>query len=213
MLSYPHLILGLALSLGLMALHFDVRSGMRSRAASKARAAWPSFVDSVVSALNAGHIRFEAFQFAISRAASHLPLENFANSLERDSLRVALATLQSDLKLSEADEFCQLVLINESLGGAGLATLLKAHAKRVRFSHSIHEQIATKNMATLAVAKLGVAAPWILLALLMGRRETAQAFTHPGGLGVLFGGLAVCVLAYRLIAHLGANRTLVRVYG
>ncbi|MFM1786017.1 MAG: hypothetical protein RLZZ108_1041 [Actinomycetota bacterium] len=213
MLSYPHLILGLALSLGLMALYFDVRSGVRFRAASKARAAWPSFVDSAVSALNAGHTRFEAFQFAISRAASHLPLQNFADSLERDSLRAALATLQSDLKLSEVDEFSQLVLINESLGGAGLASLLKAHAKRARFSHSLHEQIATKNMATLAVAKMGVAAPWILLALLMGRRETAQAFSQIEGLGVLIGGLVVCVLAYRLIAHLGANRTRVRVYG
>lgn len=211
--SAAHIVLFAAFALGIAALYLDYRVGMRSRRTAKARAVWPAFVEALVSALSSGHTRFDAFEFAIARAPKALNLRNFACALEREPLRNALAALKGDLEFAEADEFCELMLINESLGGAGLAGLLKAHAKRARLSFALEQQVSVRNSATLSVAKLGVASPWVLLGLLLGRDETAQAFAKPEGLGLLLGGLIVCVLAFRLISYLGSWQNRVRIYG
>lgn len=211
--SAAHFVLFAAFTLGIAAVYLDYRVGVRARRTAKARAAWPAFVEAVVSALSSGNTRYEAFEFAVARAPKVLKLRNFAVALERDSLRSALVTLKRDLEFAEADEFCELVLINESLGGGGLVGLLKSHAKRARLTIALEHQVSVRNAATLSVAKLGVASPWVLLGLLLSRAESAQAFAKPEGLGLLIGGLVICVLAFRLISHLGSQQNRIRVYG
>ena len=52
-------------------------------------------------------------------------------------------------------------------------------------------------------ARLGVAAPWIVLLLLASRPEAAVAYNTSAGVVVIVGGLGVSVVAYRLMVALG----------
>ena len=54
-----------------------------------------------------------------------------------------------------------------------------------------------------SAARLGVAAPWIVLVLLASRPEAASAYNSPLGLVVLGSGLVVTIVAYRLMIALG----------
>jgi tight adherence protein B len=52
-------------------------------------------------------------------------------------------------------------------------------------------------------AKLGVAAPWVILLLLASRPEAAAAYNTSAGVALIVGGLAVSVIAYRIMLGLG----------
>jgi len=52
-------------------------------------------------------------------------------------------------------------------------------------------------------ARLGVAAPWIILILLASRPEAALAYNSPAGVVVIASGLALSVIAYRIMIALG----------
>jgi tight adherence protein B len=46
-------------------------------------------------------------------------------------------------------------------------------------------------------ARLGAAAPWVVLALLATRPEAAAAYNSPAGIAMIVGGLVATVVAYR----------------
>lgn len=48
-----------------------------------------------------------------------------------------------------------------------------------------------------------MAAPWVVLLLLASRPEAAAAYNSPGGLVLLAVGLAVTIIAYRIMLALG----------
>lgn len=186
---------------------------MRSRAIAKAQA-WPGFVDSVASSLLAGLTVHEALRGSILNAAK--PLHNdfgaFGSDLERLSVQAALSSLATRMGFSACDEFCILLQVNAKLGGAGLVRLLQEHSARTRAANALEASLRTKVSATFTMARLAVVAPWVLLILLTSRPETAKSFDSNSGLMILLFGLAVCVLAYRLVGVLGRSSEPRRVY-
>lgn len=52
-------------------------------------------------------------------------------------------------------------------------------------------------------ARLGVAAPWVVLALLATRPEAVASYSTPAGAVVIGGGLVVSVIAYRVMIRIG----------
>jgi len=56
---------------------------------------------------------------------------------------------------------------------------------------------------TVYAARLAVAAPWLVLALLATRGESVAAYAQPAGVAVLAIGAASTVLAYRLMVRIG----------
>jgi tight adherence protein B len=52
-------------------------------------------------------------------------------------------------------------------------------------------------------ARLAVAAPWLVLALLASRPESVAAYNRPAGTVVLVVGAVVSVAAYRLMLMIG----------
>jgi tight adherence protein B len=136
----------------------------------------------------------------------------FARDIDAKGAALALRQLAKSADNAATDELSVLLQINRKLGGSGLAELLSSHSSRVRRANAQQLAVATKVTATLAMAKLGVLAPWVLLALLLSRSESATAFNTVGGLGVLLGGLAVSVIAYRLTSMLGRSEEVLRVY-
>jgi tight adherence protein B len=52
-------------------------------------------------------------------------------------------------------------------------------------------------------ARLAVAAPWVVLALLASRPEAVDAYNSPTGVVVLAVGAALSVVAYRVMVRVG----------
>ena len=55
----------------------------------------------------------------------------------------------------------------------------------------------------VSAARLGVAAPWIVLFVLASRPEAVAVYASPGGTALLLIGFVVTVVAYRLMVALG----------
>jgi tight adherence protein B len=213
-LSKPQLILLLAATVGFVLILFSRRASKR-RASLVAKAqAWPAFVDSVASSLLAGLTIHESLIGSLPNAPKPLSaeFELFARDLEVRSVNDALSNLARRLELAACDEFALLLQVNARLGGAGLVSLVQDHSKRVRKQNAIETELRTKVAATLAMAKLAVIAPWVLLVLLMARPETAHSFDNTAGVMILLFGLAVCVLAYQLVGALGTSKQPRRIY-
>lgn len=213
-MNNPMLVLVLAAFVAIVLMLLS-RSQVRSRNRQIARAqAWPPFVDSVVSSLLAGLTIHEALVSSVQSADKALsaPFAVFASDLEQLSLPRALQRLSVNLRLATCDEFSVLLQVNARLGGSGLVKLLQGHSKRVRDQNSVAAQLRTKVSATLAMAKLAVIAPWVLLVLLLSRPETAHAFDTANGVVILLLGLAMCVVAYKLVGVLGRYPEARRIY-
>jgi len=214
MLPNPALVLWLAAALGAGYGFFGFKSARATRLRNREIAAWPAFVEAFASALSSGLSRVEAIEVAIDKAPKNLvgKLRGFERELTRARLVDALDGLKATFANAFVDEFVEVLVLNERLGGAGLVGLMQSHSARCRESIAADEQVRTKVTATLTVAKLAVGAPWVLLSLLMTRPESAESFNSSAGLAVLLGGLAVCIVAYRAISLIGRSQEDLRVY-
>lgn len=208
-------VLILAVLLALISFGLSIRASRQHIRRVRQQEAWPAFVEALVSSVTAGLSTVEAAEVAIERSPESLKggLEAFSRALQKRRLTDALPELRSSFENAHVDEFVQLLTLNERFGGSGLASVLKTHAKACRERNASAAQARSKNSATLTVAKLGVAAPWLLLAILLGRPESSISFETSEGVSVLLGGLAVSFAAYRLIVYLGQPGEEVRVYG
>jgi len=56
-------------------------------------------------------------------------------------------------------------------------------------------------------ARLGLAAPWVVLLLLSGGGASASVWNSPGGIAVLCSGAGVCVIAYLIMKAMGRLST------
>ena len=215
MLHNPQVVLLLAGLVAGCSAVFALRASRESKRKVKQQEAWPAFVDGFASALTSGLGRVEALEVAISRCPVILKpgFETVSTALQRKRAQDALSTLKDSFESASVDEFAELMIINERLGGAGTALVLKTHAQRCRDKSAADAMARSKTTSTLTIAKLGVTAPWVLLLLLISRPESAESFETPAGLSILLGGLATCVVAYRLIVLLGRMPSEVRVYG
>jgi len=54
-----------------------------------------------------------------------------------------------------------------------------------------------------SAARLGVAAPWLLLLVLASRHETIVAYDSPAGTTLIIAGIAVSIVAYQAMVTLG----------
>jgi tight adherence protein B len=214
MFPSPQSIIALAALLALTSVAFSFKRSRTRLRSLRQRESWPAFIEAYVSALEAGLAGAEAIEIAVSRAPAQLRsgLAEFRTALQTKRFVDALLVLKSSMNNSQADELVQLLRLNDRFGGGGLVAILKTHAKICRDSNTADAQVRSKNSASLTVAKLGVASPWILLTILLGRPESASSFENPHGVSILLSGLAVCLAAYQLIVFLGRSPREVRVY-
>ena len=68
---------------------------------------------------------------------------------------------------------------------------------------AVRAEVEARQSWVVNAARLGVAAPWIILVLLSTRPEAALAYNTPAGSAVIAGGLVLSLLAYRIMIALG----------
>lgn len=170
------------------------------------RTVWPDVVDHLVSAVRSGL----ALPDSVSSLAHSGPPETrdaFAG-FEREyratgSFSHAIDTLKDALADPVADRILETLRMAREVGGSDLTMVLRSLAAWLRQDAAIRQEAEARQSWVVNAAKLGVAAPWIILVLLASRPEAALAYNSSSGLVVIIGGLAVSVVAYRVMIALG----------
>ena len=181
----------------------SARARSRRRAA---RAAWPDLVDHLVSGLRSGLPLAESVG-ALAAVGAPDTREAFV-LFEREvrasgTVSSALDALKERLADPVADRIVETLRMAREVGGTELPTVLRNLAASLRAELAVRAEAEARQSWVVSAARLGVAAPWLVLLLLSSRPEAASAYNSPPGLLVLGVGLVVTLVAYRLMIALG----------
>lgn len=180
-----------------------------TRAAARRRAnrtVWPDVVDHLVSAVRSGlalpdSVSVLAHTGPASTRAAFAEFEkdyratgNFSRCADR--LKEALAD-------PVADRILETLRMAREVGGSDLTLVLRSLAAYLREEAAIRSEVEARQSWVMNSARLGVAAPWIVLVLLASRPEAAMAYNTPAGTAVIVAGILVSVLAYRAMLAIG----------
>jgi tight adherence protein B len=179
----------------------------RSRAARRsARIVWPDVVDHLVSAVRSG-LALPDSVAALSRTGPPSTRAAFAR-FEADyrstgDFAASIDRLKGSLADPVADRLFETLRMSREVGGTELTTVLRALAGYLRADAAVRAEVEARQSWVVVAARLGVAAPWIVLVLLATRPEAANAYNSPAGAVLVAVGLAVTVVAYRLMLVVG----------
>lgn len=203
-------------SLAIALLIHEVVVIRNDRAILKRAEAWPQFEETYISGLQSGISITETFSFA---ADFDLPilgtyLSALVNDLDRGlSLNASLGKFKHVVALEHCDLFVEFVSLAHRTGGQNLLEALSAHAVAVRFELAAQGDIRARQNAILSVAKLGLLAPWVLVAVLSINEQTRNSFGTYLGQTMLLAGFAISFLAYRLVVRAGRFAKFPRILG
>lgn len=182
-----------------------VRVRARARRA-QLRELWPDAVDNVTSAVRAGLALPEALAQLSVRGPEELrpAFADFASDYRTTGrFNDCLDRLKDRLSDPVGDRLVESLRIAREVGGSDLGALLRTLSTFLREDARTRSELETRQSWTVNAARLAVAAPWIVLALLATRPESVQAYNSAAGTAVLAVGAIATVLAYRLMVRIG----------
>lgn len=177
-----------------------------SRLIRARRTLWPDVCDLLIASVRAGM----SLPDAISSLAVSAP----------PTLRAAFARFERDMTASGhfdssvdrlktaladpmADRIVETLRMARQVGGTELVPVLRALSASVRADASLRAEVESRQSWTKGAAVLGVAAPWVILALLALRPEGAEAYSSAEGGVLIVGGAVVSFVAYRMMIRIG----------
>jgi tight adherence protein B len=179
----------------------------RARAQRRAtRVVWPDVVDHLVSAVRSGLALPDS---VVTLASSGPPITRAAFAEFERNYRMTGAFADSLDRLKDrladpvADRIIETLRMSREVGGNELTTVLRNLAIYLRQDAAIRSEVEARQSWIVNAARLGVAAPWIVLLLLSTRPEAAQAYNSPAGIAIIAIGLALSVVAYRIMIGIG----------
>src|SRR5699024_11124827 len=178
-----------------------VRMRARSRRA-QLRDLWPDVVDNVTSAVRAGLALPEALAQLAVRGPEELrpAFAHFASDYRTTGrLNDCLDRLKTRLADPAGARPVESLRIAREVGGSDLGSLLRTLSSFLREDARTRSELETRQSWTVNAARLAVAAPWIVLALLSTRPESVQEFDTAAGAAVLAAGAVATLVAYRLM--------------
>jgi tight adherence protein B len=170
------------------------------------RSLWPDVVDSLVSALRSG----ASLPAAISSLTAVAPrlVSTGAKEFTRQyrlsgNFDACLSVLKESWADPAADRILETLRLARHVGGSDVTTVLRTLGGYLRQESAIRQEVEARQGWILIAARIGAAAPWIVLALLSTRPEAAAAYNTPAGIAVIMIGLGVTVVAYRVMVAVG----------
>jgi tight adherence protein B len=201
-------VLPVACCFGLMAGYAPialVRMRARKRRAVM-RDLWPDVVDNIGSAVRAGLALPEALSQLTIRGPEELrpAFAAFAEDYRATGrFQECLDRLKERLSDPVADRLVESLRIAREVGGSDLGRLLRTLSTFLREDARTRAELETRQGWTVNAARLAVAAPWVVLALLCTRPDSVQAYSRPAGILVLATGAVLSLVAYRVMVHVG----------
>lgn len=176
------------------------------RRRAELRDLWPDVVDNLASAVRAGLSLPEALAQVGVRGPEQLrpAFERFGQDY-RATGRFAdcLDRLKVSLADPVADRIVESLRMAREVGGSDLGRLLRTLSTFLREDARTRAELETRQGWTVNGARLAIAAPWIVLALLSLNPESVAAYDSRAGALVLAVGGAVSLVAYRLMLRIG----------
>lgn len=182
-----------------------ISSRARARRA-RLREVWPEAVDTLVSGIRAGMSLPEALAGLAERGPEAVRAEFAAFAVDYAATArfdECLARLKSRFADPVADRIVEALHLAHEVGGTELAELMRSLARMLREDMRTRGELEARQSWTVNGARVAVAAPWLVLALLSTRPQAAAAYATSGGALVLLIGAAVSVVAYRLMLRIG----------
>lgn len=201
-------VIPIALCFALMAGYAPlllVRMRARRRRAVM-RDLWPDVVDNIGSAVRAGLALPEALSQLTIRGPEELrpAFAAFAEDYRATGrFQECLDRLKERLSDPVADRLIESLRIAREVGGSDLGRLLRTLSTFLREDARTRAELETRQGWTINAARLAVAAPWIVLAMLSTRPDSVQAYSQPAGVLVLMTGAALSFVAYRVMVRVG----------
>ena len=196
----------LAFSAIFTAIPFLIISSRARNRRTRLREVWPEAVDTLVSGVRAGMSLPEALTNLGERGPEAVRPQfrafatDYAASARFDSSLDRLKTRFAD---PVADRIVEALRLAHEVGGTDLGTLLRSLSQMLREDMRTRGALEARQSWTVNGAKVAVAAPWLVLALLATRPQAAAAYATTAGAVVLLVGAVVSVVAYRLMLRLG----------
>ena len=182
-----------------------VRARARRRRAAR-RALWPEVVDHLASGIRAGLSLAEAVGQVGERGPEELrpAFRAFAEDY-RASGRFGdcLDELKARLADPVADRIVEALRLTRDVGGTDLGRLLRTLSAFLRADARARGELEARQSWTVNGARVAVAAPWVVLAMLASRPEAVTAYNTGVGAVVLLAGGACSLVAYRMMIRIG----------
>jgi len=175
------------------------RARARRRLDATSVAAFPEIIETLISRVRSGDNLLGALGRSGSDAPSRVsrPLALFADNYRHTgNADVCLDELKTAWSSSIGDVVVESIRVAHFTGGANTLVVLRELADQVRRDLALRRDIQAKQTWVQVAARVGVAAPWVVLIFLSFRSEAVEAYNSPTGIGVLVVGLVFTVVAY-----------------
>ncbi|MDM8083812.1 type II secretion system F family protein [Cellulomonas cellasea] len=180
--------------------------GRARRRRIRLRDVWPEVVDHLGSGIRAGLSLPEALAQLGDRGPVELR-EPFAAFAEDYRVSGRFGDCLDDLKARLADPVADRIIealrLTRDVGGTDLGRLLRTLSGFLREDARTRGELEARQGWTVYAARLAVAAPWVVLAMLATRTEAASAYNSVAGSLVLLMGAACSVAAYLIMVRIG----------
>lgn len=197
-----------AAGLGFLLLPMTVRRRANVKRAEY-RTVWPDVVDHLLASVRAGRPLPESLAELARRGPSSLrgAFDAFAAGYARTGdFAGELEVLKQRLADPTADRLLEALRMAREVGGTELPQVLRTLSSALREEGAVRAEVHARQSWLRNAARLGAAAPWLLLAVLATRPEAIRTYDSPGGALVIGSGVVVTVLAYRLMLAIGRLR-------
>ena len=194
-------------ALGVFAMLIESLSTMAKNRRRELPRLWPEVLDAIHSAIASGMSLADAFDELAARGPQRLRAHFLILTQRIDSgwaFAEAIDELKSNLGEVHADRLCEVLRLVSSTGSESLGSTLRKQATSLRRDLAVTGQLDSKQGWVAGTAKIAVAAPWAVVAMLSSRNENAAVYNTPEGAAILLLGFVVCVVAYRLVHLLGS---------
>jgi tight adherence protein B len=182
-------------------------AGWRASSRSKAlRSLWPEVVDHLLASVRAGQPLPDAIaDLRFGGPAAFRPGFDlfFRRWQQTGTVGPALDALKAHFADATADRLVEILRMAREVGGTELPVVLRGLASALRQDLALRGEAEARQSWVTSAGKLGIAAPWVVLAMLSTREEAARSYNSPMGVVVILGALVVTAVAYRVMLAIG----------
>jgi tight adherence protein B len=167
---------------------------------------WPEAVDKLASAVRAGLSLPDALAQLSARGPEPLRPSFAAFALDYQvtgRFGECLDRLKARLADPVGDRVVEGLRVAREVGGGELGRLLRNLSGYLRDEARTRSELEARQAWTVNGARLAVAAPWLVLAMMSFQPSVIRRYASPAGTVVLIVAAATCVIAYRLMMRIG----------
>jgi tight adherence protein B len=191
--------------LGALLLAFVIRARANRRRAVN-RTIWPDVVDHLVASVRAGMSLPDSIGALaeLGPAVTRPAFVGFDDEFRRTGdFGSAVDSLKSRLADPVSDRILETLRMAREVGGTDVTAVLRGLSTYLREDATLRAEVVARQSWIRNAARLGVAAPWLLLLVLASRPETLEAYDSAAGTALILLGVGVTIVAYRLMLGLG----------